>query len=1020
MVVMTTDQLTILVLIALNEEYRVFQDIFPVVRDQSTDVQVRLEHESGVENVKVFSALSEQMGSQSALLSAVRSVQAFSPDLVVMLGIAGALTGDARIGDVCVSNYILDVLHNAKITDSKSGPKLEFAPDSYPIDAELVASFTFLDVHPQHSEGTESWRKAALNAEDAVKLKTHVAERGPQILIGPIACGPVVASEEFKQTLKGIHRKVTAIETESGGVFGSLVSSKIPAIAIRGVCDFADANKASLEEDTRGSARRLAMTNATQLFKLQLQNHRFLHVGMRHRVRREGSSPDLFPVTEIGPSVVAELEREIKEKLAERSPEFKAKPDSFYLPIPRVRKINFADPTLETEPSKPADLIECLKDEKRILVRLQRTYPSAALGWSLAYSIIRQQINGKAALPYVVSGDTLNPPRAGLENLLHESFQKCANSPEFVRVIIIEEPLFHSRNRMRFLDQQLKDLDAYVIVVTKAEDAVAAIDNFNRINEFTSYQLAPVSLTETAYFIEKAFDMPAMEADAVAIRLDDTFRRFQLDAHPTYFAGIGEETIAALINANKRGELIQLAVDGLLTLIVAADKAKPPLSRTTRERFLRQLVLETAKQEEAFNDESLLKMAKDFLDEGLFPTAAPDFLRPFFDIGLLYRVNGEIFITHPFLQSYLLAQALRDSEEFALTYFDPQKSVFDYYAFDLYCELGPVDSVVERVISFAKEEIRKACEVYSDENLYLERGKKLITFSNPQQLKLITSNLNEAADRMEADDTDSSSVRAEKQKLVDARTHVRKEVKERRKEQANDEEAPPEIQAEFAILDGLSRALALVATTIGSGSESLGGVRKLELAEITLRCGDKFVDVWTRNRLRVDFSEIREDLLSDESIWELMDELGAPDEDFNQIRSDLGAFLHGVELNTIAEPLSRVLWRISSVAGAKVLAPVLSKAKPQGGIQALIKGAWFLEIDPEKGKESLKQAFANYGGSPVARLAIAGHVLGRAYWHHYKTASSIHFITAARRALRPISLVPSSENIKRITGGPRA
>ena len=78
---------------------------------------------------------------------------------------------------------------------------------------------------------------------------------------------------------------------------------------------------------------------------------------------------------------------------------------------------------------------------------------------------------------------------------------------------------------MRFLDEQLGDLDAYVIVITKAEDAVTATDDLTKNNGFSSDNLAPVSLSETAYFLEKAFDMPAMEADAVAMRLDDTFRK---------------------------------------------------------------------------------------------------------------------------------------------------------------------------------------------------------------------------------------------------------------------------------------------------------------------------------------------------------------------------------------------------------------------------------------------------------------------------------------------------------------
>ena len=50
---------------------------------------------------------------------------------------------------------------------------------------------------------------------------------------------------------------------------------------------------------------------------------------------------------------------------------------------------------------------------------------------------------------------------------------------------------------------------------------------------------------------------------------------------------------------------------------------------------------------------------------------------------------------------------------------------------------------------------------------------------------------------------------------------------------------------------------------------------------------------------------MREDLLSDDNIWELMEDLVSPD--FEKVRNDLGAFLHSVELNTVAEPLGRVL-----------------------------------------------------------------------------------------------------------------
>src|SRR5690606_15603011 len=149
---------------------------------------------------------------------------------------------------------------------------------------------------------------------------------------------------------------------------------------------------------------------------------------------------------------------------------------------------------------------------------------------------------------------------SGFKKALPASFTATEGKPEYLRVVIIEEPLFHARNRMKFLAAELKDLGAFVLVITKAEDNVAAVDDFIKENGFKEYEIAPVSFSETAFFLEKAFDMTAREAEVVAIRLDDTFRKFRLDAHPTYFAGIQEEALAALINANKRAELIQLAV----------------------------------------------------------------------------------------------------------------------------------------------------------------------------------------------------------------------------------------------------------------------------------------------------------------------------------------------------------------------------------------------------------------------------------------------------------------------------
>lgn len=273
--------------------------------------------------------------------------------------------------------------------------------------------------------------------------------------------------------------------------------------------------------------------------------------------------------------------------------------------------------------------------------------------------------------------------------------------------------------------------------------------------------------------------MTPSEAEVVAIKLDKTFRKFRLDAHPTYFAGLQEDTLAALINANKRAELIQLAVDGLLSLMVAVDKSKPNLSRTTRERFLKKLVLTMATERSGVDELKLRELARDFLQEYLFDVTQADFLGPFFQIGLLYLSGRKIFVTHPYLESYLLAQALRENASVATDYFEPETERFNYYAFDLYCEMGPDPVVMQNVLTFSEETALKSRQYQTEEHIYLSPRRRLTVLSGPRQLAPLMKNLTEVSNRLEAVGV-GDNIRNEKQRILDTERYVRSEVGNRR------------------------------------------------------------------------------------------------------------------------------------------------------------------------------------------------------------------------------------------------
>lgn len=1012
------NEITIVALIALEEEFSIFQDTFRFKADHSVANRMCLEHEVNVPHVRLISVLAQNMGANNARSSASYAIENFAPDMVVVIGIAGGISSDFSIGDVCISNEVIDVLNNAKIEEVNGKDEIKFSPDIYPIQAELSTSFTFTRTHPNFKGLYSNWQQMAQQRVKDFGLE-DVCKKLPVIGVGPIVCGPVSGSTPYNKKIKGIDRKISAIETESGGVFQELSSRGIPGIAIRGISDLADADKNELEDKTEGKARELAMRNASEMLATQLHNHWFLEVAKKYaNSKSEGSQVELFPEKEFVINPVAIIETEIKENLEDLCPEFRNKPEGFYLPIPRISRKSYSEDIETHNLEQPENIVEVLTANDRVVVKLARSYPNQALSWTLAQNLLREEIDGKIVLPFVVKGVNIKPPKSGLLKCIPQDLVGKIEKEHFIPIFIIEEPDFSSRSKIKFLTQEISKTNGKILVLSKSEDYATVVDQFITDNDAFEYELTPISFSETAQFLEKAFDMPAYEAEAVAIKLEDTFRKFQLDAHPTYFASLQEETLAALINANKRAELIQLAVDGLLSLIVAADKSSDRLSRTTRERFLKLVVLQMA-QKENFDDEDLSCLASSFLKEYKFNVSQTEFLNPFFQAGLLFQSDGKIFFTHPYVRSYLLAAAFKEIPEKAKGYFDPNGELFDFYAYDLYCEMGPSLDVIGNISEYINTALENANDIYSDQNVFTETKRPMTSISSVPQIKGFALRLASNAEKMNASQSSSNcndNVRVEKQRLLDIRRQARAKLTKEKPSRKTDD-LPEELQIEFNILDGLSRSLALSVISVGSGAESLDGDSKTSLSNLVLKVADRFTDIWTRNRLRIDFDKSREEILSDENIWELMEKIGAEDEAYETIKADLSFFLSETEIQMILEPLRRVMWRISASASAKVLSPVIKETVAENSIQKLILGCWYLDINPEAGKSLLKAALKDYKGSTILRLAIATHCLNRLYWHHYKTAGADHFIASAKRAISPLGLKPSNEKIEEAKKG---
>jgi len=1029
---------TVLVFIALPEEHDRFLTYFPASETHADIQHLFVEHVASGTGVRLISVLATGMGIDNAYDATLAGIEKFKPNLVVCLGIAGSLTSDLKLGDVSVSNEIIDISQNMKILDvapdkrkrvvkkgkkkavAKTRTSVELSPKPITVSPDLVASPRFLRSHPTLKSELQKWiEEAAIHRRTLLDQSTTGTDLSgdvsepPVVEIGPIVSGPVVASSAFKETLKKIDRKVLAIETESSGVFRSAATKCIPCVTIRGISDHADVNKNALERTSKQAARQLAADNAISYFGLQLGNpsfKRFIELSSA-----QAGQQNLFSSMDKEPdSVLRKISSDLNAFLEKMSPEYKHRPNNANLPIPRISRDIVDDGIDDLKPKGPQSIYDALVESRGIYIKIPKSYPNQTLAWSIGQSLLRGEIDGKQILPLVVSGDEITPPSKGIEHATGINPSDPLIIRDFTPVIIVSEPRFHSEPRMKELTEELKRFEfCPSIVISRAETPTEKIDQIKTDLALVDHTTAPVPFYEIASYLETAFEMAPAQADSVATRLDDTFSKFRLHTHPAYFVGLQEATIDALIEANHRAELIQLAVDGLLSFVVAFDESSVKLSRTTREEFLSDLAFQLRVEGRLFSRAELNAYVADFGSRKALEVQPEEFLRGYFSVGLLHEASGKISFSVSFLEAYLLSERLRSDAPAATKYFDPDRVDFDQYAFDLYVERGACGEVVEAICNYAKGALAD-CD--GEQNVFLGKRVKPRALATPQMLLKLAQQMSKAAVQL-AETSSSKEMREEKQKIIDARTAVRGRVAAR---DPMEKAAVPEKNVEeFKRLDRLSRSSTLLATIIGSGAERLDGEVKTEVGNLLLQISERFLHYWTLNRMSINFDEMREELKSDAAIDKIVEELGLYNEERGEIRQNMLLFLDDQELKLLAGPVHILFLRLAQYAGVRSLRPTFATLKPENKIEKMFRDVWLMDVEHNDGRKALKDSLQHYKGSPLLRLAVTNHLMNRIYWQHWQKESRASFVDVAKYSLAPLGLKPADEHTQKMLSGPK-
>ena len=214
------------------------------------------------------------MGPTQTSLATQRLGHLYNPDTVVMLGIAGGISTDVRLGDVVVASQVEAYLENSKAV-GKDEFSFEVSGEAYRPTASLVtfsANFPFA-----HGAEFQRWQQRCAevltslfpNQEYLDLLITRdLIRTTPHLICGHIASGPTVgAAESFITWLKIKNRKYIALEMEAAGLLAAVHEEVNPrrTLVIRAISDYGDERKSELDKTNAGAFRKYAIRNAIAL-----------------------------------------------------------------------------------------------------------------------------------------------------------------------------------------------------------------------------------------------------------------------------------------------------------------------------------------------------------------------------------------------------------------------------------------------------------------------------------------------------------------------------------------------------------------------------------------------------------------------------------------------------------------------------------------------------------------------------------------------------------------------------------
>ena len=412
-----------------------------------------------------------------------------------------------------------------------------------------------------------------------------------------------------------------------------------------------------------------------------------------------------------------------------------------------------------------------------------------------------------------------------------------------------------------------------------------------------------------------------------------------MHAHPSYFAGISPESLAALMAANRRGELIHLAVDAALMIMVAEDKADIQVSKRWRREFLKDIAVLQFVKGERVDEERTIKIAKNMAEARDIDIKALEFVHSFVKAGVFDFKGGELDFILVYVRDYLVAEYLYQNPRAALAYFGFDEIDEDYNVLDMYSELGAADVVIDAVSRLIEDDAAHLDkELPATINNIISNKIQLSKANSFGKYSARKKSLLEAIEYVGENPTDLQR----KQYLVDLRRTVSQragrsvedetsEEDERQQSRQQSGEAIPERDAQVGLgeretergLDSRVAKRTIAAhwsagcVIMGAGAEQMEALPKRRLARGLISLGCRIAECATAEAAAVDYDDLKDEILIDPNFKKRKDQMS--ETEWSDLMKDFEHLLHFLEFTFVTAPYRMVLAALCGQATGNVL-----------------------------------------------------------------------------------------------------